>query len=263
MNRAEFNRWWADYQASFPETARWFNGLPDSAVTLKLWAESLSDVDLRDCQAVTARIRLGDDEPIPAYDRENTPAIIRQRAIAQAIRRRNAEAAAKAPKSPYRDGPPVADGKFSAAKALGEIFRRTPGESIEAIIDRHLPPADDRRDWVKCKWCQDTGCVEVYDPASVKAVMETGEIQPPGRTRRFRVLACCCDGALRYPHLIERKGKSLPRFAGDRWMEGIWCPANVTEAVLLEFAASWRDREVANTPNYQPEFADFNAGGEF
>ena len=97
MKPTEFQQWFRDLNVRFPDTASWIakNDRNDSEQIdiLKQWSDALADVELTDALEVNARIHRGqimleDNRPgIPAYDRENVPAIVRRHALNLRVQR--------------------------------------------------------------------------------------------------------------------------------------------------------------------------------
>lgn len=80
MTETECEKWRAGYFAAFPDTRAWFSNLLSPADTFTVWVNVLQDVDFEAATEVTLRLARGDIEPIPAYDREKTAAIVRREA---------------------------------------------------------------------------------------------------------------------------------------------------------------------------------------
>jgi hypothetical protein len=96
MNAPEFEKWFRDFSAKFPDAASWILKLTeaggDPKRTKDSWAEALADVDLRDALEANRRLLAGDYEK--PY-REDFPPKVREIALSikasKATRRADSE----------------------------------------------------------------------------------------------------------------------------------------------------------------------------
>lgn len=258
MNRNEFNQWWKYHATAFPDTAAWLGKLPDQVATLEVWADVLSDVELRDAKAVTMRLAAGEDEPLPAYEREQTAAYVKRLCWQNRNRRKARERAAlHRIREPGGRPAPVAG---SMAKLLLTVIEgRESGKSadeIRAECEKLLPvrEGEDRRERFACFHCLDSGVVEVWAPHTVAFVRDEGQLPEPGFHLRTCVVACHCERGERYPHMASKHRYDPERFC--RCRAGDMNDQSNREA-LLEFAPAWHANPASEMQNYHPEFAEF------
>lgn len=253
MNRKEFNAWYASFGRALPDTARWVASLPDPEATLALWAEVLTEVDPRDASAVTKRLLLGDDDKLPAYDRESYPAYIRRLCWANASRRKARTRRSRQPEAPL--GPSRVQGPSAGEILLAVMEARDSGKSeadAREIVERMIPEQrDDRRDWVSCELCRG-GLVECWHPKTVGIVKYHGEIPETGLY--VCVIACSC-----------RQGETASGAlaSGRRFDPALWCRCRggnmngeTNRRDLLDFAPQWNTARQAE--NYVEEFEQHN-----
>jgi hypothetical protein len=80
MTGDEFNEWAANHFASFPETQRWLSGTESPQATLQVWRKVLLETSVAAAIEVSNRMARGDIDPLPAYERERTAAVVRREA---------------------------------------------------------------------------------------------------------------------------------------------------------------------------------------
>ncbi len=96
MNGAEFNKWWKDYQTTFPSIAKWLEKTEAPAETLAKWTLVLAPHTLANCLEATRLMLIGTE------DRPDWPDEI-PRAIARIAKRvRFAGSTANTPKTTER-----------------------------------------------------------------------------------------------------------------------------------------------------------------
>lgn len=259
MNATEFESWWSEHKLCFPDTRNWVRslGAEDGQAMLNGWRRAMSDVDLRDALEATNRIVNGDEDPIKAYDREQTAAIVRR--LARKVRdersepERNDEARERY-RGP-RDRGRLATGNM--AKALERVEELTKeGVQQSQILDRVMeempeafPECEDTQRKYKCLRCLDSGTVEVWTNKAVRMVRQ-GEITGKEGMLVAAVFCDCHRGAR-----DETKSKvKIVRFDSK---EHCACPHGHTTSLDNRIAlASW----VSNyrPPNYDRSFDAYN-----
>ncbi len=84
MTKLEFNQWWGDYSARFPETGEWVRRQPNAAALLGFWQEALAATALADALEVNRLLTRGELERWKSsggyHEREETPAMVRKMA---------------------------------------------------------------------------------------------------------------------------------------------------------------------------------------
>lgn len=201
MDRIETIEWLANHCHTFPDFGSWIAGIQPLDKRSKLidaWAEALSDVDPRDAKAVTNRMLSGDDPPIAAYEREQTPAKVR--AMAKANRDRRAELDRQTIERQRGTQPsrrPVYD------QSCQQLFRSilktvddNPGCNVTEEARKLLPAPSDDGPRYDCPLCRDYGLVTVWSEISIQAEL-LGELMHPGN-RRTCVAPCTCDSGNRF-----------------------------------------------------------------
>lgn len=236
MKKQEFQRWLADFDLRFPDSAAWIakgdRSDADQIALLEQWADALADVELSDALEVNARIQRGqimlDDKGqrpgIPAYDRENVPAIIRRNSLNIRVQR------------------------MVASPARAETWR----------------------DGVKCKDCSDSGFRPVWMNRAIAFYREHGNLDGFGANRHV-VVRCQCERG--FPRGLEpeeakpsgqakpetdRKVENVPRFS-----ESSFCPVfgwdTKSREALANLAAwleAYEQRRLESA--YSGDFADYN-----
>lgn len=205
MTGKEFDIWMADYCAAFPETQAWMNNSPSVASTLKHWRNALAAVELVDALEVTQRLLRGDDEPIKAFEREQTPAVIRRLANAQALRRNS-------PVKPSDELPEYIASKpddFEMSPLLKRIRDAAAEGMTKEDINRHILPVVpfEKQNRYRCLKCRDVGVLAVWHPASMHAVLD-GTFGPP-RTRSEIFVACSCSAANKFHWALPFNEKQM------------------------------------------------------
>lgn len=221
MESNDFDRWYAEHVAAFPDLQRWLSELPNSQDALRVWRETLADVRLEDAWEITRRMSRGDVEPPKAYERERTAARVRRLAKeleyesrkAENEREERREAASRGHCQPIGPlirramavGTAYREGKLSSEErdsAVAEI-RKEAGSDPNAAEPRY-----------GCGICLDHGWVEVWAPDVVQQIRLTRK--EPGRVTSCAV-ACSCTRGDRFaePKQVasgRAVGRPLPRY---------------------------------------------------
>lgn len=180
MTALEFKTWWQNFARLFPETAAWVNGLGEGKpILLQGWQSVLADVESQDGHTATMRLLSGQEEPIAAYDREKTPAVIRRIAMdLQRQRTATGEAYQENIPAPVRGGKPfpvtrlLAD--LSAATDRGASQDERQQIIAEFKAEFCTPMADYEGPRFYCATCRDSGFVLCWDGRAVAAMRDGG-----------------------------------------------------------------------------------------
>lgn len=198
MNRTEFNQWWADYSRRFPDTGRWVADLEGSV--LVDWLDALSDIEVDDAMDVNRKLMAGDLVPIQAYQREQTPAIIRRHTLdakREALAARNAlseNSAATRDRERFAAGP--RESPTGSARGFMEQISKLIASGMTARLagERVFPrSSNERHSRVNCTLCNDCGWVDVWSNVAIRAAIECKPI-PTCTTGRMCVLCSCGKG---------------------------------------------------------------------
>ena len=151
------------------------------------WLAALQLSDTEDVRQVLLRIRLGDDEPIPAYEWESTGAILRRRADQISRQRREIPR----DRSGEAELPPSGISQTIGA-ALAAVKGLSPAERRAKL--REMVP-EDVRDSVKCRDCNDEGMVNIVHHLTLRAIF-AGKLAEMKRTdwKTYPVPCTCREG---------------------------------------------------------------------
>ena len=195
MNQPDFQEWFAQHRAAFPEISPWLHKLeqihktnsdaPSAQAVLRQWLKALADVGLEEATEATAAILRGDVDKPKAYS--DHPAAIRHHARSK----RSRAPTAAPPKRPATYARPHEGGEVSLAEALG-MLRTTRSFNL---------PLGGYDEAFKCLECEDSGTITVYHPTTVEA-MERMETDTPIYTRE---VACFCEMGQRKFNLCGQK----------------------------------------------------------
>lgn len=206
MNQREFDSWFRYFAECFPDTGEWAKR---NAVTLPIWREVLADVEFDDAKSATRAIVRGDEPPIAAYERENTPGRIRAYAQKLAGERTAREANRRTLNQGHRRYSPTVLGE-SLGAYLAAVEARKRGESAEAvkqIIAKALGemPEQTYRDAFKCPACKDVGVRLIWGKKAVDEA-KAGRFDKE-RPEKYNTARAACDRCPAGNKLAEYKSK--------------------------------------------------------
>lgn len=224
MNRIETIDWITNHGHAFPDFSVWIASIQPLDKRSKLidaWSEALEDVDLRDAKAVTRRMVAGDDPPIAAYEREQTPAKVRL--LAKANRDRRAERDRQATARQRHDTPAARNMEPIAGKLYRQMLAMmdadpnlTPRQAAEQVMP---PPSDDGPRY-NCPLCLDSGLVTVWSSLSVRAALH-GQLDDRTK-RRTCVAPCKCPNGTR--RVWSGNGDPPQAWRGWRSLDAVYSP---------------------------------------
>ena len=213
MTPHEFATWWRGYAQAFPSVSKWINDLGDSAKPqLRLWAETLEDVPLREAMAITRAMATDRMPAIGSFDsdREATARIIRRAVLAKlGAEKRDRKERDLLERPTVLPIGAVATDQQGRPVTLRDMLRivsglRNAGRTAEQARDelnRTLVWRDDfdfQRDAHDCFACQDRGTVEVWRPDLVQVAIATPQtLLDNPRLRRSCAAPCSCQEGMR------------------------------------------------------------------
>lgn len=198
MNRIETVEWLSHHGNSFPDFGSWLANIQPADKRSKLidaWAEAFEDVELRDAKAVTRRMVAGDDPPIAAYEREQTPAKVRT--LAKANRDRRAERDRQTTSKQRHDTPAARNMTPVAGKLFRDMLKlmdANPSLTAREAAEQIMPPTTNDGPRFNCRLCLDSGIVIVWSSVSVRAALY-GELDQKDKRRTCGAPCKCQEGA--------------------------------------------------------------------
>ena len=206
MEKSDFDQWWMDLRARFPDSIRWASAdkkKEDVQAIWKTWFEVLQDCDLQDCLNASLAIQRGDEAWNGKF--ENIPQIIR--AIA---RKRLSERNQRTQSTPMRKSGTVS----GLSRLLAEILEaKTNGESEQASLERieshfrtHAGKVSQPR--FSCLPCQDSGMRVVY---SDKILQHCYSGKPLVEFKSSREAVCRCQCQRGYRR--DETNQTIPRYS--------------------------------------------------
>lgn len=244
MTKEDFNRWYEDYCAAFPETVKWMATVENQQATMGKWFQALQSIDANDAMAATDQIVTGKAEPIEGFERERTPYIIALRA--KAIRNKRfhfkthdaEQQRARALTNRERD---VADrlGFDEPMRAcLAEVNQaKAEGRDHSPILDKYFPVDEQQSPRYRCLQCRDSGRVLIWNGP-----------KPPNSGRC--VVACDCESGHAFVR-TEENPNGLALYNPNRM------------CLLTDDYETWRvgalQRMRESMPNYSQELAEWSA----
>jgi hypothetical protein len=233
MTRQEFNTWFKNFCAAYPDTAAWMNQSTDKTETLGFWHQALEHTDLADAKEATRRLAVGDEPEIPAYERQS----IARRVAEIAKRVRSGRRIVK------RDEPMLPDyggAKWSVLAAYRDAKARgkSLGEAMK-IIAEHIPPDENPRRF-RCLKCRDHGALLVWSNETIHAVMKGAEVIP----RKRCSLRCDCEANKRWSEMFPVYDPArYCLFSGYDQLHEVeqWCE-------------TYKGMKLQSMPTYEPSF---------
>lgn len=217
MRRDEFNTWWADFKTRWPGRVLELrqDRLENRDRTedeqrnmLRLWAEALDDVELSEALEINRRWFAGELETPKWFKLEETPAFVRQHALAMRPR----PTTWTGPKDAgYEERPPRYKGKPGLLRSICEDLEK--GLSKEEAAERLRLAiggcqGDQRR--YNCVVCLDQGRVEIWSLYAVLQALREGiDAVNQMKSGRTSDVACYCKAG-------ECFLNRLPRFDRDQ-----------------------------------------------
>lgn len=226
MNRDDFNVFVTEMRDSFPDFDAWILGLdpldknrPKQSRLLQAWRSALSDVELSEARDVIGKMLRGDLPPIKAFERDQTPAIVRNH-VREAKRLRSAPSESERYREPPRRHQPrgKAGEHFSAldkllssgvalAEASRQVFAGLGATENESYLRRF-----------NCHICEDSAWVVVWNERAMLLTIGGGS---PGDGHEFRMsVPCSCE-----------KGGRLRDSSRFRYSDRKYCLVSETDAV--------------------------------
>lgn len=222
MNKSETLDWVTHHGIMFPDFAAWLSTTPAASRSklLDAWSEALADVDPRDAKAVTSRMLSGDDPPIAAYEREQTPAKVRT--LAKANRDRRYERDRKTKQRGQDEAVPLRGGISTGGlyRSMLKLMDANPDMTAREAAEQVIPPARNDGPRFNCPLCLDSGLVTVWSSISVRAALH-GELDKPEKRRTCACPCKCQEGSKR---IWSGNGDPPAAWRGWRSTEAMYCP---------------------------------------
>jgi len=231
MNRLETIDWVSYHGNAFPDFAAWLANiqpLDKRSSLIDAWSEALTDIELRDAKAVTRRMLSGDDPPIAAYEREQTPAKVRLLAKANRDRRterdRQTMARQRHDTPAARNMEPIAGKLYRHMLALMDAnpamtAKEASAAAREASGTIFPPPSDDGPRY-SCLLCLDSGLVTVWSSRSVRAAL-AGKIDDRANRGTCSAPCKCPEGTKR---IWSGNGDPPQAWRGWRSLDAVYSP---------------------------------------
>lgn len=198
MNNQEFELWFTEHSELFPSVAEWFRRMvvdgPDPKRVKTNWWKILARVEYRDAVDASRGIATGRFPAIPAFERDNIPAIIR--GLANRLKDDRDGTGPEYDLEPVRPGPPTVMAKTLIAM-MQMVHDGTPLDDAKAWGREQVYAdgiEDSPRSAYKCRGCPDDGWVLVWHPRAHQNAID-GCLDSP-RDRPTCVMACdqCAKG---------------------------------------------------------------------
>lgn len=207
MTDNEFEKWLADYLATFPNTQSWLSRLENSQALLAKWRRALRGVEYVAACAATDRIVAGRATPIEARHYEQTAFAIRSIA-ARIVDERRREESSRSLLAPRRKAGAFPAGRmYARIQELVKAGKPVP-DAVEQVKQEFAQHPTESRDRYDCPDCLDTGLVDCWHPKSLQ------ERHTPGYPLRTCVASCNCAAGVRRREVNTRPE---PEF-DESWM---------------------------------------------